>query len=678
MTSKDNWTVHVQPSVKFGAPTFLRLFIINRVLHNIISCGEENTYDDAIRAIITSSLEDTEMKNVAVVFLSSLCQQGLMNIVVDDDLIDKIFNKLILTKFGDEYSNITTYKSRCAINIANKNQRQNKNNDNDQENNVQHDDDYKAMVFNTNDLMSLIFHYLEYLKKRDEDLSNCSLVCTHWFYHSFNLNSIYHVNLHYLLIRSRLSKVKIRRLWQRVVNGRSVTIVLGHSAPKPDDFILSQILMVANIEKLRCVISPNHILYLKGIMQQCSNNIKDFNVNIKSTKKRNVLTPLKLFNARKIRIHNLYFYILWSYKCQQLYLSLLKKIDNKWCNFVIYNCDCSGIKHLTLDDIEFHSKIVNKHLIFSRLAKKFTNLKKLDIILWYEGIENALLFWQQLLPIIDKNDAKVSILTHFREEKQATEFSKHFANHDDDNINSNNTSKSKMYKMNKLRISLDSNVLKSMRDMISRCSGLEYLILEAGSMPGVKSFINELNGYIRKLISDPRHPNDIINVDEKEYVWGILMKSKSLQKIEIHDTINPLQIFAFFWVLQLVEVIDKLNSNVYVVLKLSINNILEEKMDTFLPKFKEFCQKIVLMMLQHKVAINVEFTIFAYGVVEKIETVFTSICDENVDLSKYKQPELKDNKYCEVLSKPSFIKKVNCNSIISFQFSNCRSTFESC
>ena len=694
MTSKEDWTIHTQPSVKFAAPTFLCLFIINRVLRHIISESratrsgdEENTCDDVIRSKITSSLEDAETQDAVFAFLSSVCRQGMMNIVIDCDLIHKIFNKIILTKFGAEYSRITTYKSRCTISIANKNK--NKNNDNhynkeddDEENNMttKHDYDYKAMVFNTNDLMSLIFHHLEYLRKRDEDLSNCSLVCTHWFYHTFNLNSIYHVNLYYLFFQQWLSddkndcvcnKGKIRRLWQRVVNARSVTIVLGRKAPKPDDFLLSQISMVGNIEKLRCVIFPKHILYLKATMQQCGNNIKDFNVNIRSRNKRNVLTPLKLFNARKIRIHNLYFYILWSYKCEELYLNSLKKIDNEWCNFVIDNCDCRGIRYLTLDNVEFHSKIINKHLVFSRLAKKFTNLEKLDIILWYQGIENAVLFWQQLLPIIDTNHVKVSLFTHFDEEKQVNEFGKHFAN--DTNIN---TTKSK-YKMNKLRMSLNSITLKPMRSMISQCDGVEYLILQAGRTPDVASFINELKEYINQLKSNKLGKNLIITVDEKvKYAWGILIKSKTLKKIQIDDTINPSRIYSFYWVLRLVDVIHELNGNVYVVLKLSINinNMLAHKMNTFLPQLKEFCQKTMLMVIEENVAINVELTLLAHEVVDKIEAMFSSM-SKNFDVSKYKQPVTKGNKYWEALSQPLFIKKVDCNNIISFQFCNCRSSY---
>ena len=58
------------------------------------------------------------------------------------------------------------------------------------------DNYYQNLLFNSSDLMSQIFQYLEWGMGFDKDLYSCSLVSSHWLYHSWNVNSAYYVNFY--------------------------------------------------------------------------------------------------------------------------------------------------------------------------------------------------------------------------------------------------------------------------------------------------------------------------------------------------------------------------------------------------------------------------------------------------------------------------------------------------
>ena len=201
------------------------------------------------------------------------------------------------------------------------------------------------------------------------------------------------------------------KIWQRVVNARSVIVEYPMSHIVPGKYLLSQILMLGNIEHIQCNLFPDDILIVKAIMQQCKNNIKSCDFLIKSHK-TDILSPLALLNAKKIRMNSLYFYIIWSHKCEKLYLNNIQRIDNKWCKFVIDNCDCSGVAELTLDRIQFDSKI-DKVLILAKFAQQFKNVTKVNILFRNEKeFEKILLFWQLLESVIDTNDVIVTLVNN--------------------------------------------------------------------------------------------------------------------------------------------------------------------------------------------------------------------------------------------------------------------------
>ena len=208
MTSnEDDWKVDVDACHKPVTPVFIRLFIINRVLQlvPVLKNKSKTQKNQAIQSLLTSVLQNKTDQVAAFTVLSELSKNGIKKYMISSsndndidsdnvDIIEQIFNKLILTKFDAQYTYITTYTTKriafdtdnCNYNAAN-----NKNTNS----NLSYDDDYinTSIVINTNDLMSLIFQFLQF-----EYLKNCSLVCSHWLYHSFNPNSIYHLNLSYI------------------------------------------------------------------------------------------------------------------------------------------------------------------------------------------------------------------------------------------------------------------------------------------------------------------------------------------------------------------------------------------------------------------------------------------------------------------------------------------------
>ena len=134
----------------------------------------------------------------------------------------------------------------------------------------------------------------------------------------------------------------------------------------------------------------------------------------------NVISPLTLMNAKDIVMSHYYFFILWTNKCQKLSLFRLK-VNKKWCNYVIDNCDCTGIETLILDGIKFaydwkhdkklesdNGKSLKSLKLLNDFTNKFQNLKKLTIN--YRKFDvYVLLLWKYLLTIILKNNGQIIV-----------------------------------------------------------------------------------------------------------------------------------------------------------------------------------------------------------------------------------------------------------------------------
>ena len=144
------------------------------------------------------------------------------------NVIEKIFNKIILTKFDKEYNELITFDTN---NIG------------------------QRLVFNSNDLMSKIYQYLEWGWKFNGDLFQCSLVSSHWLYHAWNINSVYHVYLIGLI--EKIIKCKkneeennLTRLWQRLINAKSIHFSVSMVNVTNESIILNKLSRMRNVERV--------------------------------------------------------------------------------------------------------------------------------------------------------------------------------------------------------------------------------------------------------------------------------------------------------------------------------------------------------------------------------------------------------------------------------------------
>ena len=203
----------------------------------------------------TTTFTNSKEKQQVFHILSKLVQYGIkqfmghyfdcQNEEKQSILVEKIFNGIILTndKLSQLYQTITTY--------------------NDNSNSK-----YQLSVFNTNDLMCYIFHFLDHGPNFDGDLFNCSLVCSYWLYHVWNPNSLYFVNLD-KLFKNFHKNIASQRQWQRIISARMVTLNLSDNSwyTNLNDKMLSRLLMFTKIVKLHdCSLYISNFVVLKATM----------------------------------------------------------------------------------------------------------------------------------------------------------------------------------------------------------------------------------------------------------------------------------------------------------------------------------------------------------------------------------------------------------------------------
>ena len=302
------------------------------------------------------------------------------------DIVAIIFDKIILNKFEKEYNQLITY-------------------------NFDETHKYQNKVFNSSDLMCCIFQYLKYEDKFDGDLLACSLVDSCWLYHTWNANAVYYVDLYQIAkITPNFNKndnSNISRMWKRLVHAGSVYI---HQPPLYSGIVLKKMLLLTNIEVLTAYFKlrvATEIERFKLLMKEYAPRLKICDIGIyESHLTENQLSTIKFPNARKITIQNLFFYPLWSNKCQELVFYSNVNIRPKWCKFVIEHCDCSNVKILKLS-CKIDSSV--NRSILEQLVAKFTSVEKFKIDISNGVNNNILLFWQLLKPILLKNDGKVEL-----------------------------------------------------------------------------------------------------------------------------------------------------------------------------------------------------------------------------------------------------------------------------
>ena len=704
-SSSQQWHVGLKPSDKHQTPTFTRLFIINRVLQ----CYTSD--DNAIRSLLVSVFDNAKEEEVAFSVLSKLVKHGIKTYVNDycnyietsTHIIDQIFNKSILTKFNQEYARITTYNYNYVV----------KGSDHDK---TKYKQKYESMVFNTKDLMCLIFQFVQsHIDTCLSDFYNCSLVCSHWLYHSFNPNSFYHIQLDRLFCSKGLTMDNPRntRLWQRVANAKTVSLGLswfGISVQTLNDFTLSKILMMTNIEKVHLISRPvaNTTRILQAIMHRCNDCIKEFNVefcyscDVRIEKQQFV--PLKLLNAEKIHMYNLYFYIIWSNKCQQLYLhGMQSQIDDEWINFVIDNCDCSGIKFLDLYQLEIRIKHIsdkNQSILFSKLIKKFINLDRVNITLFEDGYNYFVTFWKCLNVLVCKNDTFVSLYLDFFAEQNYQELT--------DIVQKNKI------RVSEIHLDLSPCDAKMQCDLIVTMNHLQYLYIcgwqwKDGIEP-LKKFVNHWHTLLSaqtipiEKTSDHDHEATVTKQLQGSHEFGMdIIANVATENGQQHledfligcscNFMPRLKVIAINSALlesemsivneiipQLIEIVDQLDTKHQVLIsakfymcQFSYDNVI--KYTSLFTAFKKFCQ-IALDVLKQEfetvipIEIELEIPNTKKFITDAMKRIFLTFGEKETVLTKYKQP--KSNKYCIPSETPIFHTKMkNGTKNVVFQCGNC-------
>ena len=171
------WKVNVAVPPKIVAPSFIRLFVIRRILSNCI-VGIDKTDEEIDKEIknVVKVINDDAIEQVLCIILHQLLNHDLKSYMKNyyneqkqATTIEIVFNEVILNMFAKEYRRITRY-----VSTSNKKE-----------------DRYKCLVFNTCDLMYLIFQFLDFWNINSK-LHNCSLVTTHWLYQIWDSTWLYH------------------------------------------------------------------------------------------------------------------------------------------------------------------------------------------------------------------------------------------------------------------------------------------------------------------------------------------------------------------------------------------------------------------------------------------------------------------------------------------------------
>ena len=416
--AKDDWNVGEEDdAMKTEAPSFIRLFVIGRIIKNHLQTFYRLQHNAKIQKLANVFSKNPQTESKVVDIITRLTKVGIKkymkkwyNEQKQANVIDLIFNEIILKQFETEYIELITYPcdgvSKSTIKI-----------------------------FNSRDLMCEIFQYLEYGRKFDGDMVSCSLVDSHWLYHVWNLNSVYFVDLTNLLNYMKYTPMNssvITRILQRLIHAKHVFIAAPSSKADHMDHqaatirqVLNKLIVFSHLKKVNVISFDREvdILFLKALMRNCCDRIEWFSVKIFrivhitendfqiiSATAENQLSPLTFTNARHIKINDLYFYRTWTGKCQSLAVCLTN-MTQTWCRYVVEHCDCSNILRLQLalvrnDDLP----IKNLKSVLAKFASKFESMQQLELILQTRYDRCVFLVWQLLKPIIDKNNGTVQVV----------------------------------------------------------------------------------------------------------------------------------------------------------------------------------------------------------------------------------------------------------------------------
>ena len=587
---------------------------------------------DQIKQMVTI-MHDSEQQQVGQEILTRLVNDGIkkymekwFNEKKQRQVIELVFNTIIIKNFEKEYQNTVTYNK-----IGNDCKSQY----------------YQTMVFNMDDLMCFIFQFVC-------DLINCSLVNSYWLCHSWNPNSIYHFCLTKLIKntiemihstnisndnrQNRMDRI-LSSKWQRVVNVKSVEMSLFGNRLEKSEYLFEKISMLRNIVNINLRIADKYISFLKELLCYNKKNIQQYSVSISCLGQKNKLQPLELINANVIEIETMYYYIKWSYKCQILRLQYFYDIDENWIKYVVDNCDCSGVQTFVIKNVSFNhllndSDRKSTQLLINKFCQKFENLQRLTINSTDdEDEENTclILLLRCLSGIINKNNTIVKLklacsVNDYDELAKMTQ---------DTQI-----------KICGLDISIDDeSPIDYLKPIVLNNPKLEYIAFDTW-------FLDE--DFVEKSILD------LLFTIKKERGNG---KASLLKMIKIDDNVSQTNINIINQLL-LFELIEKDNCNCNydynhkLYRKLSFN--LRTNLCGFCQEsFKTICQIIASLLMSQQIPFELDIR-FDKQFKSDFTKVYYPIFEQYLsqDLMQNWQPPIV-NKYCKVLAEPLICFKFN-------------------
>ena len=612
-------------------PSFIRLFVMRRILAKCDSLTE------ILNGISYQDKKQQEMVNSIVLRLVELGVKIYMAKYYHSDqkeAIELIMNKIIVKHFPKEYQQETNFF------VESKQEAQTQgilssvfstiaqaawgtgtsNNDNSNH--------FQEAVFNISDVMCQMFQNFEF-----SELINCSLVCSHWLYHTWNKNSLYHVDLTKLIHQTTkcgekekdMENNQVVKTWNRIVNAKSVSFSLFEDNATPNGLLLKKLSSLRNLEKINGDCWQDNISILKSIMVNGKNKIKRYDMSIWGTRdEKNVLSPLRLENANDIVIRNLYFYIWWSNKCNALrLLGLESSIGESWCNFVADYCDCSGIKLLELDSgvsFSFGSQNeLSKRLLLTKLLKKFISLQQLKINFKEKCDANVLLLWQLLQPVIDKTNGNIELKASHK--LSSSEYHKL-----NDAIETGNL------KVDRMDVSIDANYNAS--DWEARFKYIQKRIIDS-ELKCLQIENCDINGTGFELLV-----NYLSNCNSNNDSSLRIIEMKDRQYSNIDGIIKVLQS----------SILIRRRIFVIGMFKIICSGIAKD----FSSLFKTLCESIFSLLITEGIPIDIQFKFYRVKnkakFIQHNKAIYLTYFDESKLTQAYNDDKVKCNKYCNALN----------------------------
>lgn len=217
-----------QQSVATLYPSFLRLFVLNRIIKSkhYQLYGKE-IVDQAMKALKkTKNVPKSSLK-----MINNLNKHGINEYLQkyyhnnQCHMIEFIFENIFLTKFSDDYNKIITFKTK---------------NNNDKET-------YQNIVFNFPDVMYYLLSFLEFL-----DLNVLSKVNSNMLIYAFNPNSTYFVRISDSEIcRKEINHKRLcARVLQRIYKTKKI-FICNHDSNQTINLAMQLSLpYMTNLEKL--------------------------------------------------------------------------------------------------------------------------------------------------------------------------------------------------------------------------------------------------------------------------------------------------------------------------------------------------------------------------------------------------------------------------------------------